>query len=265
VAQYIADPTVEQLLHFADADTNRTPSFTVFPKPDFYLSSGTKDKCTKGATRYNAAAQCVFTANNYAWDHGYYGPEINNTWLGLVGPGVANKRIDGSAAAQGPNSSGTANSNPQLDTSIENPGTSADHTDIRPTIMALTGLVDDNVGDGRVLTEDLTVSPGDTSVPSFQPLAVCYKQLNSSVGRFGTDILVADTSAIKTGSPANDSRYRRVLAEIMSLGSQRDTLAGQIRVDLFNNEFHGTPLSNGSAALSSCNNILTQADTMAAR
>ena len=32
LTQYEADPTVEQLLHFVNADANRTPSFTMFPK-----------------------------------------------------------------------------------------------------------------------------------------------------------------------------------------------------------------------------------------
>jgi hypothetical protein len=58
VAQYVADPTVEQLLHFVNADPNRTPSFTVFPKPDFYLSSGTSDECATGTTPDNAAMNC---------------------------------------------------------------------------------------------------------------------------------------------------------------------------------------------------------------
>ena len=264
VAQYEADPTVEQLLHFINADPNRTPSFTVFPKPDFYLSSGTDDSCTSGTTKATAAAGCVFTNNSYAWDHGYYAPEINNTWLGLVGPGVANSGIDGSSAAVGPNSSGTANSVPQLDTQVANPGTWADHTDIRPTIMALTGLVDEYTPDGRVLVEDLTVTPGQSSDPNFAPLAECYKQLNSSVGRFGTDVLVADTSALNTGSPSDDTKYLSVSSEIENLGHQRDAMATQIKDQLAAAEFSNQPLpANSSAETKSCNSLLTSADNLA--
>jgi hypothetical protein len=91
-----------------------------------------------------------------------------------------------------------------------------------------------------------------------------YKQLNSSVGRFGTDILVADTNAIRTGSAANDATYKQVSAEIRNLGFQRDSLAAQMKVDLFNNEFHGTPLADGSTELATCNNILAGADALAA-
>jgi hypothetical protein len=267
VAAYEADPAVEQLLHFVNADPNRTPSFTVFPRPDFFLGSGTSDPSAPAAcataTAATAPANCVIINKGFAWDHGYYAPEIDNTWLGLVGPGVAHKGIDGLGAAAGPNSSDGSNSSPQLVTSIANPGTWADHTDIRPTIMALTGLKDDYTEDGRVLVEDLTVTPGQTGSSSFKNLAVCYKQLNSSVGRFGTDMLVADTKALKTGTTLNDTTYLNVLSQIQSLGTQRDTLATQIKNDLFNAEFNNTPISGGSD-LSNCNNILSRADALAA-
>jgi hypothetical protein len=251
-----------------NSDPNRTPSFTVFPKPDFFFTSGTQDKssavdgCPAGTTQANAAANCSFVNSSFAWDHGYYAQEIDNTWLGLVGPGVAHKGVDGFTAGQGPNSAGTANSNPQLVTSIGNPGTWADHTDTRPTIMALTGLKDDYIGDGRVLTEDLTISPGQTGDKRFQPLAVCYKQLNSSVGQFGTDVLLADTAALKTGSSSDDSTYQNVLAKIKSLGSDRDSLAKTIKDDLFNAEFNNTPIPKGNSEFAHCTNTLRSADKL---
>jgi hypothetical protein len=262
LAQYEADPAVEQLLHFVNADPNRTPSFTVFPKPDFYLSAGMSDSCGSGTTSLNAASKCSSLNRQYAWNHGYYAPEVDNTWLGIVGPGVAQTGVDGSTAATGPSSADGSNSNPQLVTSIANAGTWADHTDIQPTIMALTGLKDDYVTDGRVLVEDMTVTPGQTGQPGFKDLAVCYKQLNSSVGRFGTDMLVADTNALKTGSSSDDSHYQSVLSQIQSLGAARDALATQIKNDLFNAEFNNTPISGGD--LANCNTILSQADLLAA-
>jgi hypothetical protein len=269
VAQYEADPTVEQLLHFVNADPNRTPSFDVFPKPDFYLSTGYGDPTSKpttpncpGSTAATAPANCVVVNNGFGWNHGYYAPEIDNTWLGLVGPGVANKGVDGFTAGQGPSSADGANSDPQLVTSLGNPGTWSDHTDIRPTILALTGLKDDYVDDGRVLVEDLTVAPGKTGQPKYQDLAVCYKQLNSSVGRFGTDMLVADTAALKTGSSSDDSTYESVLSKIQSLGAARDALATRIKNDLFNAEFNNTPIP-GANDLKDCRSILAQADALA--
>ena len=268
IAQYEADPTVEQLLHFVNADPARTPSFTAFPKGDFFFTIGTQDTsknvdgCTAGTTAATAGTGCVSINNGFAWDHGYYAPEIDNTWLGLVGPGVANKGIDGFTPAQGPSSADGANSNPQLVTAIGNPGTWADHTDIRPTIMALTGLKDDYVDDGRVLVEDLTVSPGKTRQPKFEELAKCYKQLNSSVGQFGTDVLVADTTALKTGSSTDDSTYQRVRSEIRLLGAGRDLLATKIKNDLFAAEFDNRPIP-GALELKACDAVLGVANALA--
>lgn len=266
VAQYLVDPATEQLLHFVDADPNRTPSFTVFPKGDFYLTSGTQDtsRSVDGcptATAATAASTCAFVNNAYAWDHGYYAPEIVNTWLGLVGPGVAHKGVDGLSAADGPNSSDGANSDPKLVTQV-GAGTWADETDIRPTLLALVGLEDDYVGDGRVLVEDLTGAPGKTGQPKFQELAACYKQLNASVGRFGTDVILADTAALKTGSSSDDSTYLSALAKIQSLGAARDALATQIKGDLFDAEFNDHPIP-GANDLKQCREILAQADALA--
>jgi hypothetical protein len=269
VAAYAADPVVEQLLHFVNADPNRTPSFTVFPRPDFYMSTGLGDPTSNPktpncptSTPSTAAANCVIVNNGFAWDHGYYAPEIDNTWLGLVGPGVANKGVDGFTAAEGPSSQDGSNANPQPDTALQNPGTWADHTDIRPTILALTGLKDDYVGDGRVLVEDLTVSPGKTGQPKFLDLAKCYKQLNASVGTFGTDVLVADTKALKTGSTTDDSSYQSFLAKLQSLGTARDALATQIKNDLFDAEFDNKPIP-GANDLKDCNDLLSQANALA--
>jgi hypothetical protein len=274
ITQYMADPTTEQLLHFVNADPARTPTFTLFPKPDFFFTIGANDiaasggkppvldGCAAGTTQANAAVNCLSTNQSFAWDHGYYAPEIDNTWLGLVGPGVAHKGIDGSSAGAGPNSDDGANSNPQLVTPSSNTGTWADHTDTRPTLMALTGLKDDYTEDGRVLTEDLTIHPGQTGDKRFEPLAVCYKQLNSSVGQFGTDVLTADTAALKTGSGSNDQQYVDVSSQIKSLGAERDALATTIKNSLFNAEFNNTPIPNGSSELAHCNNVLRSADKL---
>ena len=269
ITQYEADPSVEALLHFVNADPNRTPSFTVFPKGDYFFTIGATDgnassSCKPGTTQATAAVTCTTINNGFAWDHGYYSPEIDNTWLGLVGPGVAHKGLDGSSAADGPSSADGANSNPQLVTSIDNPGTWADHTDIRPTMLALLGLKDDYVSDGRVLTEDLTIAPGKTADKKVHALAVCYKQLNSSVGQFGTDILVADSAALKTGSATDDSAYQSTLAQITSLGEQRDALATKIKNELFDAEFNNSGLPNGNSDYAHCQNLLRSADALAA-
>jgi hypothetical protein len=262
LTQYEVDPEVEQLLHFVNADPNRTPSFTIWPKGDFFMTSGTSDNCPSGTTAANASTKCVSVSSGFAWDHGYYAPEIDNTWLGIVGPGVANKGVDGRSAADGPNSANDANSNPKLLTQLNDPGTWGDETDMRPTLLSLVGLKDDYVEDGRILTEDLTNPTDKAGQPKYQRLAVCYKQLNSSVGEFGTDMIVADTAALKTGSSSDDSAYDSTLDQIKTLGAARDALATKIKNDLFNAGFNNTPIP-GANDLKDCEGLLAQANALA--
>ena len=262
--KWMVDPTVENLLHFGNADRNRVPTFTVFPKPDVYFTDGTADSpaCKAGTTAATAPTTCTSINNEYAWNHGYYAPEINNTWMGFVGPGVKHVGVDGSGPGQGPSSAYDANSGTELDTQTGNNGTWVDQADAQPTIMALTGLKDDYIPDGRVITEDLTSPPGKSGQPNFQNLAVCYKQLNSSVGQFGTDMLVADTAALKTGSSSDDSTYRSALEKIKLLGAARDALATKIKDDLFAAEFDNKPIP-GSGDLIGCRLVLAVAGVLA--
>jgi hypothetical protein len=264
VAKWMVDPTAEQLLHFVNADPNRTPSFTVFPNPDVFFSQGTSDSCASGTTAATAATGCNPLDAAFAWNHGYYAPEVDTTWLGLVGPGVKHLGLDGPGAAFGPNSSANAASGLSTVPEVSAFGTWADHTDTRPTLLALVGLKDDYVGDGRVLAEVLTVRPGATGDPLFLPLAQCYKQLNSSVGLFGTDVILADTAALRTGSAASDTSYQTFLSRLQSVGAARDALASRIKQELWNAEFnnqHLRPQALGD--LLSCGGLLLQAGGLA--
>jgi len=265
-AKWEVDATGEELLHFAVADPNRVPTFTVFPKPDIYYTSGSSDSCSGfTASPNNSATACAFVNNEYAWNHGYYAPEVNNTWLGLVGPGVKIGGLDGSGPGGGPSSAGNANAGTATVSDITNPGTWADHTDIRPTLLALVGLKDDYIEDGRVLTEDLTITPGQTADPHFLPLAQCYKQLNSSVGQFGTDVIKASTANLESGSGSGDAPYQAFEASLGTLGSFRDATATTMKNELWNAEFDDTPLPASAANdLRSCDTALTAADDLVA-
>jgi hypothetical protein len=263
--KWMVDPTGEELLHFGNADPNRVPTFTAFPIPDVYFTSGTADspRCAAGTTAASAPTTCTSINNQYAWNHGYYAPEINNTWAGLVGPGVRNLGVDGSGPADGPSSDGDANSGTTTDTQVDNNGTWLDQSDLRPTLMALTGLKDSYVEDGRVLTEDLTFAPGKTGQGQFQRLAVCYKQLNSSVGQFGTDMILADTAAMKGGSAQDDTAYENVAADMKLLGGERDTLATTIKNELYDAEFNDTTVRAGGNLVNQCQDVIRQADALA--
>ena len=72
----------------------------------------------------------------FAYDHGDYAAEIDTTWLGLVGPGVAHKGVDGLGPAQGPSSAG-ANSGQVTVPGSGTTGTWVDHTDIRPDASSI--------------------------------------------------------------------------------------------------------------------------------
>src|SRR5262249_23335774 len=145
------------------ADPARTPTFTMFAEPEFFLFLSAP----------NCKSPCVTEQPAFAWSHGTVAPDINTTWLGMVGPGVEQSGIDNE--------------------------TWSDETDIRPTMLALLGLKDDYLEDGRVLAEDLERSALPKSVKedeSFIPLAVAYKQINAPLGALGLATLAISTTAL---------------------------------------------------------------------
>jgi hypothetical protein len=230
VVNYQADRTEQRILHLQTADTGRTPSYTIFPQPDYYFDP-TFPKC--GAST-DPATDCASTFAHYAWNHGYYSPDIDVTWAGLVGPGVAKKGLIGPDPAHGPTST-AAGQNGQPSLTVPGASTTglwAEETDIRPTLLSLVGLTDDYLSDGAVLTDVLT-GHHDSGVAN---LAAAYRQLNSSVGAFATDTLKADTAAL-AGSSTNDATYTRTVAALTALADQRDALAGQIKKTLNRAEF----------------------------
>src|SRR5262249_59752446 len=87
----------------------------------------------------------------------------------------------------------------------------ADHTDTRPTMLALLGLEDMYDHDGRVLVEQLEHWAVPKSLATHggtvRKLGETYKQLNAPFGQFGMDALAISTRAIKSGNAADDSTY----------------------------------------------------------
>ena len=145
IANYLADPAEEAILHMVNADPARTPTFALFAKPDYFLSPGAAN-CARRACR---------SEPGFAYNHGDYAAEINTNYTAFAGPGVRHLGLDGTSAANGPNSAGPNSGQ----TEVVNSGTTGtwmDETDIRPTLMYLTGLKDDYEHDGRVITEILS-------------------------------------------------------------------------------------------------------------
>ena len=258
VANYLADPVEEAILHFVNADPARTPTFSLFAKPDYYVATGSSS-CTN--VTGPSSGDCIDQNPRFAWDHGAYAAEINTNYVGLVGPGVKNLGLDGSAANAGPSSAGALSGQTTVPWSGTT-GTWADETDIRPTLMYLTGLTDDYVSDGRVITEVLMHAHGALSSPPGVELGQCYKQLNSSVGLFGTATLEADTAAIESAS-VSDGTYVVTVASLVRLEKQRDHLAEIIKNEFFNAEFRHQGLDKVHELTKSCQAIIDQAAALA--
>ncbi|HET9847137.1 MAG TPA: hypothetical protein VFR68_01110 [Candidatus Dormibacteraeota bacterium] len=212
----LADAVGEEALHMTNADPTRTPNFTGFGNPDYFMTASSVGPFCGGNP-------CVDPG--FAWNHGDIQPEIANNWLGLVGPGVKNLGIDST--------------------------TWTDHTNVRPTILELAGLTDDYTLDGRVLVEALSSDAVARSLRAHREtllrLGAAYEQLNASFGQFGMDLLRASTRALHSGSASDDSTYVSIENSIGNLTTQRDDLAGQIKVALNDAAFHGQPLNEGQA------------------
>src|SRR5262249_33840116 len=156
------------LLHMITADPARTPSFVMFGEPNYFFFAGAP----------NCNAPCVAlpspTGSVFAWNHGDYTAEIASTWLGLVGPGGRRQGVDAR--------------------------TFTDHTDVRPTILALVGLGDLYAHDGRVLVEALQrwAIPPAARGPAYSDLATAYKQINAPFAELSMNALKVSTAALKS-------------------------------------------------------------------
>ncbi|MEN3308014.1 MAG: hypothetical protein V7603_4216 [Micromonosporaceae bacterium] len=234
IVNYQAGAVEQRILHMQTADPLRTPSYTIFPKPDYYFDS-TFPRC---AASTDPATDCAVQFARFAWNHGYYSPDIDVTWAGMAGPGVARKGLVGPDPQHGATASAAGqNGLPALTVPGASKGPWVEETDIRPTLLSLAGLHDDYLSDGVVITG--IVSHRD--LDDVAELAAAYHQLNSSVGAFATDTLKADTVALASSS-AGDRTFTRTESRLAQLADQRDALAQQIKKTLDQAEFgHARP------------------------
>ena len=251
IANYLADPAEMAILHMVNADPARTPTFALFARPDYFLSPGPAT-CT-GA--------CVAVNSGFAYNHGDYAAEINTNYAAFAGPGVKHLGLDGLPANEGPSSAGP-NSGQVVVASSGTTGTWTDETDIRPTLMYLTGLKDDYEHDGRVITELLADPNHALSGPAVATLGACYKQLNSSVGQFGNYTLQASTAAVES-STTNDREFTTVNAALTGLDRVRDALALRIKGELEAASFADQPVFGASGQIFACQAIIAAAGVLA--
>ena len=252
IANYLADPTEEAILHMVNADPARTPTFAMFAKPDYFLSTGAST-CT---------SSCVTQNTGFAWDHGDYAAEIDTNYLGIAGPGVKHLGLDGDTASEGPNSAGPDSGQVTVPGSHTR-GTWVDLTDVRPTLLYLAGLRDDYQTDGRVISEVLAAPDRALRPASVTALGACYKQLDSSVGDFGTATLQAATKAIESDS-AGDAAYTRTDRALSALEQARDRLAEVIKGELSAAAFANRPVPAASLQTAACRAIISAAQRLAA-
>jgi hypothetical protein len=211
----LADPVEMGLLHMITDDAARTPTFTMFGRPDYYFQSYGSNNPVEGPA--------------YAWNHGGIQNEIANTWLGMVGPGVlqgSTRTTDGSGI------------------------TFSDHTDIRPTILALLGLKDDYVHDGRVLFEVINPAALPKSLAAqygtLLQLARVYKQINAPFGQLAQDSLTVSTAALVSTSDG-DVTYNKLEGKIGNWTTRRNTIATQMRAMLEAAAFSAKAINNTQA------------------
>jgi hypothetical protein len=262
IANYLADPTEEAILHMVNADPARTPTLAEFAKPDYYLTQGSST-CNDSVTGVDDnSADCVTQNNGFAWDHGDYAAEINTNYVGFAGPGVKHLGLDGPGAADGPNSAG-ANSGQTVVMDQQLPGPWTDETDIQPTEMYLLGLHADYIQDGRVITQILADPNRALRGSDVTRLGECYKQLNSSVGEFGGDTLTASTNAIESSTPG-DAEFTRVNAALSGLEKARDALAIKVKDELWAAANWDVPVRNANQQVFHCDGIISSAKALAA-
>jgi hypothetical protein len=185
VSNYLADQAEMGLLHMITADPKRDATFTMFAKPDYFLST------FPGPTGKTIEINPAFN-----WNHGDIAPEINTTWLGVVGPGVRHLGVTN-----------------RLWT---------DHSDIRPTLLSLAGLKDDYAHQGRPITE--IMSGEDRGI---NELAFAYKQINAPVGQLSLDSIKFATKATLSNT-TGDATYINADATIAEWTADRNALAAKM-------------------------------------
>jgi hypothetical protein len=203
----MADQAGMKALHMlTSGDPARNASFVFFGDPDYFLTDFPASTCET----------CINPL--FAWNHGDIQPEIATTWIGLVGPGVSHLGQTGR--------------------------TWSDHADVRPTVLALLGLKDTYVHDGRALVEVIQDHARPARLREAEGLlsefADLFKQINAPFGGLAQDSLKISTAALSSNAPG-DSVYTVLQGKIAGWTARRDGLAEDMKALLDGATFHGQP------------------------
>ena len=209
----MADQIGMKMLHMmVPADPNRNPSFVFFGDPNYFITDFPSSTCET----------CINPL--FAWNHGDIQPEIANTWLGFVGPGVSARGLDDR--------------------------TWSDHTDVRPTILTLLGLQDTYVHDGRALIEAIEEPAQPVRLRghahTLGELFEVYKQINAPFGQLALDSLAISTAAL-TSNAAGDHTYTTLQAKLAGWTTERDALADAVKMMLDGSTFRDERVNEPTA------------------
>jgi hypothetical protein len=203
----------QHVLHMLTGDPLRTPTLILFGQPDYFGATGAA----------NCDQPCVTINPTSAWNHGDVANDINTTWLGVAGPGVRRMGVDSQ--------------------------TWADHTDTRPTLLALSGLQDSYPSDGRVLFEIVENAVLPPTVSDQRNLLISlagdYKRINAPVGELGLSTLAASTLALKSTKATDPAQTDAALDDI---AARRDQLAQRMRAVLEAAAFKNQPADAAQVA-----------------
>jgi hypothetical protein len=216
-------------LHMITGDPLRTPTFVDFLDDDYFGFTGAAN-CTSPCV----TAPGSWSHATFAWNHGGYTSDIVRVWAGFVGPGVQHRRDD---------------------------TTWVDHTDLRPTILTLSGLSDDYSHDGRVITEILDAKAVPQSLrahrETLERLGAAYKQINAPLGRFGLDVIKISDTAVRS---TNEARYAQLSGALQQLSDERNMIATRMRTLLEQAAFDNASIDQQAAM-----GLIAQADALLAR
>jgi hypothetical protein len=228
---FLADPVEMNLLHMITSDPARTPTFTLFADPDYFLFTSAP----------NCNSPCVVENPGFAWNHGDVQPEITTTWLGMVGPGIRHLGVN---------------------------DLWSDHTDIRPTMLSLLRLKDDYAHDGHVLVSyiDDWALPDSLKAhaETLRKLEEIYDKINAPTNQLALDSLVISTAALESSS-AGDSTYTSLEAQLAQFTTTRNGIASQMIAMLEKAAFNGQALNEGAAKqlISQAQHLLAQVHALA--
>ena len=135
-------------------------------------------------------------------------------------------------------------------------------------MLALLGLHDSYVSDGRVMTQVLDAKAVAQALKdnqaTLEALGEAWKQVNAPFGQFAKDTLKASTAALASDS-LNDKTYHDISDSIVDLGTQRDLLAGKIRLAINAAAFNGQKIKDKTARdwIDQANALIEAAHTLA--